>query len=397
MIAELVQKHQVRAEPQPPSLITMHTPAGLDVDEEERYLRERILQLWSQQGEDISCIDGILDIMRTLKSEGDVNVKFEHEDGLRIAVELALFMDPASVTRPDLVLYHILIWKTAGDSMWTMERRPNEQNVVPYLPALLEASSHEMTAEICSTGSHLLPQQQEISDEVRMLLADTEWHYEDWQEISILEFVNASLPGKIARAKGPTNQPVIPIVVAKDRNLSWREATDSDTVSEYSIFEAPNHNSYVRTADIRTHYENRPERMKRMCLGQLACEYRVLKPSGHGYEKAKNSINEDTGVGPNSDVLVAGTSDVFAPKTMMLTNEKILIRRQEVMAAPNLLYSGCTSKHGNQLMWTHWEKLEKVTGEQIEEETESQKSVRQQIFPLSVFPILEDESEEDDR
>ena len=394
MIAELVQKHQVRAEPQPPSLITMHTPAGLDVDEEEHYLRERILQLWSRQGKEISCIDGILDIMRTLKSEGDVNVKFEHADGLSIAVELAPFMDPASATRPDLVLYHILIWKTAGDSMWTMERGPNEQNVVPYLPALLEASSHEMTAEICSTGSHLLPQQQEISDEVRMLLADTE--YEDWQEISILEFVNASLPGKIARAKGPTNQPVIPIVVAKDRNLSWREATDSDTVSEYSIFEAPNHNSYVRTADIRTHYENRPERMKRMCLGQLACEYRVLKPSGHGYEKAKNSINEDTGVGPNSDVLVAGTSDVFAPKTMMLKNEKIMIRRQEAKIAPNLLYSGCTSKHGNQLMWSHWEKLESLTGEQDVEETEGQKSVRQQIFPLSVFPILEDESEEDD-
>ena len=394
MIAELVQKHQVRAEPQPPSLITMHTPAGLDVDEEERYLRERILQLWSQQGEDISCIDGILEIMRTLKSEGDVNVKFEHEDGLRIAVELAPFMDPASATRPDLILYHILIWKTAGDSMWTMERRPNEQNVVPYLPALLEASSHEMTAEICSTGSHLLPQQQEISDEVRMLLADTE--YEDWQEISILEFVNASLPGKIARAKGPTNQPVIPIVVAKDRNLSWREATDSDAVSGYSIFEAPNHNSYVRTADIRTHYENRPERMKRMCLGQLACEYRVLKPSGHGYEKAKNSINEDTGVGPNSDVLVAGTSDVFAPMTMMLKNEKIMTRRQEAMAAPNLLYSGCTSKHGNQLMWSHWEKLESLTGGQDVEETEGQKSVRQHIFPLSVFPILQDESEEDD-
>ena len=307
----------------------MHTPAGLNVDEEERFLRERTLQLWSQQREDISCIDGILEIMSTLKSEGDVNVKFEHEDGLRIAVELAPFMDPASATRPDLILYHILIWKTAGDSMWTMERGPNEQNVVPYLPALLEASSHEMTAEICSTGSHLLPQQQEISDEVRMLLADTE--YEDWQEISILEFVNASLPGKIARAKGPTNQPVIPIVVAKDRNLSWREATDSDTVSGYSIFEAPNHNSYVRTADIRTHYENRPERMKRMCLGQLACEYRVLKPSGHGYEKAKNSINEDTGVGPNSDVLVAGTSDVFAPKTMW-KSEKIMIRSMEAMA-----------------------------------------------------------------
>ena len=48
-------------------------------------------------------------------------------------------------------------------------------------------------------------------------------------------------------------------------------------------------------------------------------------------------------------------------------------------------------------MWSDWEKLENVTGEQIEKETGSQKSVSQQIFPLSVFLILEDESEEDDR
>ena len=178
--------------------------------------------------------------------------------------------------------------------------------------------------------------------------------------------------------------------------MSWRGATDSDTVSGDTIFEAPNHNSYVRTGDIRTHYENRPEVMERMCLGQLACEYRLLTPRQHGYEKAKNSINEDTGVGPDSDVLVAGTSDVFAPMTMMLKNEKIMTRRQEAMAAPNLLYSGCTSKHGNQLMWSQWEKLESLTGEQDVEETESQKSVRQQIFPLSVFPILQDESEEND-
>ena len=94
--------------------------------------------------------------------------------------------------------------------------------------------------------------------------------------------------------------------------------------------------------------------------------------------------------------MLGQTSDVFAPETMMLKNAKIMIRRQDTKTAPNLLYSGCTSKHGNQLMWSHWEKLESLTGEQDVVETECQKSVRQQIFPLSVFPILEDESEEDD-
>ena len=83
----------------------MHTPAGLNVDEEERFLRERTLQLWSQQGEDISCIDGILEIMSTLKSEGDVNVKFEHADGLSIAAELAPFMDPGELVWDILALF----------------------------------------------------------------------------------------------------------------------------------------------------------------------------------------------------------------------------------------------------------------------------------------------------
>ena len=93
---------------------------------------------------------------------------------------------------------------------------------------------------------------------------------------------------------------------------------------------------------------------------------------------------------------MAGTLDLAAPQAMLLKNEKLMVRRQAVQAVPCLLYSGCSSKHGNQLMWSPWERLEQVTGEQIEEETDDQKNVRQQIFPLSVFPSLEDESEDDD-
>ena len=67
-------------------------------------------------------------------------------------------------------------------------------------------------------------------------------------------------------------------------------------------------------------------------------------------------------------------------------------RRQGVHAVPNLLYSGCSSKHANQLMWSHWQHLEDVTGEQDEEETENQKRVRLEIFPFSVFPIVKEDS-----
>ena len=187
------------------------------------------------------------------------------------------------------------------------------------------------------------------------------------------------------------------IIVAKDRNLSWRGATDSDNHTGEEVFESSDDRLYVRrTSDIRILYEHVPERMKRMCLGQFACEYRELSKSQCGYEKARNSISEHTFTGPDSEALVARTLDLAAPQAMLLKNEKLMVRRQAVQAVPCLLYSGCSSKHGNQLMWSPWERLEQVTGEQIEEETDDQKNVRQQIFPLSVFPTLEDESEDDD-
>ena len=43
------------------------------------------------------------------------------------------------------------------------------------------------------------------------------------------------------------------------------------------------------------------------------------------------------------------------------------------------------------MMWDHWQRLENVTGEQDEEETENQKRVRLQIFPFSVFPVVKDD------
>lgn len=392
----MAKKHQTGGNPQPISLITMHTPEGLQITEEELYLRGRVLQLGDEQRVDLSCVDAILDIMETLKSEGVENMKFEREDGMQIGVELSTFIDHREDVNADLLLYHILIWKTAGDGMWTMERHPSERTTIAYVPSLLEASALEMSAEICARGSYLSKPEQEVTSEVKVLLSKSngDWQEEDWQEISVLEFINATLPGKkVDKARGPASQPVIPVVVAKDRNLSWRSALDSDNHNGETIFENVNSQSYVRTAgDLRILFENRPECMNRMVLGEFASRYRILWPSGHGYENAKNSITEETSIGPDSGDLVAGTCDLAAPETMMLKNGKLMKRRDGVHAVPNLLYSGCSSKHGNQLMWTPWRQLEDVTGEQDEEETETQTGVRLELFPFSVFPIIKEAS-----
>ena len=130
MIEALAKKHQTGGKTSPVSLITMHTPEGLEVTEEELYLRGRVLQLGDEQREDLSCVDAILNIIRTLKSEGLENMKFEKDDGKWIGTELWPFLCHTEDVNGDLLLYHILIWKTAGDGQWTMERHPNERTVI---------------------------------------------------------------------------------------------------------------------------------------------------------------------------------------------------------------------------------------------------------------------------
>ena len=80
---------------------------------------------------------------------------------------------------------------------------------------------------------------------------------------------------------------------------------------------------------------------------------------------------------------------------MMLKNGKLMKRREDIDAVPNLFYSGCSSKHMNQLMWGSWSKLEEVTGVQDEHETEDQKKIRLELFPFSVYPIEAEGNEEE--
>ena len=186
------------------------------------------------------------------------------------------------------------------------------------------------------------------------------------------------------------------MITTNDKKLTWRVARDSDYENGEVIFESEGMRLYARTdSDVRKLYEDRPEKMREMRLGQLACEYRLLCPSDHCFENAKNSIDEETNLGPNSSDTVVGTSTTFAPKVMRLSNDKIMKRRVEGKAVPHLLFSGMMSKHGSQLMWSPWQNLEDITGQQDEMKTAEQRRTRLEIFPLSNFPHIE-ESDEDD-
>ena len=175
--------------------------------------------------------------------EGIDRLKFEREDGIGIAEELRSFLNHSPSVKEDLVLYHILIWKTAGDGVWTMARHPGECTAVPYIPALLEACCLEMSSEICVAGEHLTAKEQTVSEELKASPSISKMMQEasvldDWQEISFLQFLNATFPAEeVDQAKGLTNQPLISVVSTKDRKLTWRGAKDSDHHNGEEVFE----------------------------------------------------------------------------------------------------------------------------------------------------------------
>ena len=216
---------------------------------------------------------------------------------------------------------------------------------------------------------------------------------------SLLNFVNSSLPpDKVVTLRDSSSQSLVPVVTSKDRVLTWRKAVDSNNHSGDSVFEVDSSKSrFVRSnTDVRVVFEKLPESMKIMCLAQLLKEYDILHPSKDGYKKARSSINEETQVGPDSDGLIAGT-DVAATKAIKLTDGRILRRRSRgAFAVPLLLHSGTISKHGNQLLFQPWAHLEDVSGIQDEEETESQRSSRLEIFPCSLIPYADDGDEDED-
>ena len=372
----------------------MFTPEGVQVSDFEQQLRGRIVQLGdSLEGGD--CVQGVLKIMATMRKEGLGRLEFDREDGTDIGRALRPFMENQNQqVKIDILTYHILIFKTAGSNVLTMRRDPGESKVIPYIPAIFEASALAMSAELCIEGEYLQPIERDISDEVKESIVD----HGNWQEISLLEYVNACLPAdKIERVQGPTSDPIVPVKTDKDRKLLWRSAQDSDNQNGETVFQGEMEELYVRQhSDIRILYENLPERARAMVLGQLLSQYKILWPSDNGFARARESIDDVTKVGPDSDQRVAGTPEIAAPQTILLANGKIMKRRTYGIAVPLILPSGFIGKLGNQLMWTPWRFLEDVTGDQDDEETEVQRQIRLELFPRSVFPAGVDSDDSGD-
>ena len=387
VIVALARKYQIGGLVQPLSLLDMNTARGTSVSEEDIILRGRALHLGQTIREEKGTVEAIKEIVKILRREGLDDVSYNGEELQYIRAQLKLLHQPHD---DDVVLYHALLWKTGGDNGWTLRRNAGECKVLPYLPHVLEANKLGMSAEMCFLGECIKEEEYEISDDISRIVS----HPENWAEVSILEFLNGCLPrSKVASAEGPTSQPVVQIITSNDQNLTWRNASDNDNQNDEEIFANTEGHFYVRTnSDMRKLYEGRPPRVRGMRLGQFASEYRLLFESDHGYEKTKNSIDNETKIGPNTRDAIVGVAGGYAPQSMMVKGEKILKRRENgANAVLHFLYSGVLDRYGNQLLWTPWDQLENVKGDQDENEMLNQSRVTLSLFPMSVFPSFVNE------
>ena len=106
----LSMQHQVKDTPQPVSFITMLTPEGLTVTDNERRLRGRALQLGNTLREE-SAENAILEIMKMLRSEAGLeDLSVERDDVAGIGEELLpFFVNKSQGVKEEIFIYHILV------------------------------------------------------------------------------------------------------------------------------------------------------------------------------------------------------------------------------------------------------------------------------------------------
>ena len=80
----------------------------------------------------IKCEDAIIEIMNTLVSEGLYVGEIDQEQ-VEIIDEQLGGKEMSIERKKGLIIYHVLIWKTAEAETWTLPRTTGECTVTPYL------------------------------------------------------------------------------------------------------------------------------------------------------------------------------------------------------------------------------------------------------------------------
>ena len=400
VVVAVAKRHQSDGDSQPLSMATLFTPAGVEPSVEEMVFRRRAIEVGKQVSSEVRCEEAIVEIFRRVATEGLHCRPADIDDEVIHMLNSQIGEDRSEERKTILRIYHYLMWKTAGDQMWTLRRCPGECDTIPYLPQMLLGNHKKMEAETVLSMKTAQDEQAELSSGVIRTIANAEVlestcdnskaeiKPQDWMEVSLIEFINGCLPDE-HRLTEQRSQPITHVITSKDRKLMWKGAEDRDTERGEVVFAnqaeegEEGDRKYVRTKfDVRILYEMRPARLRNMVLGFFASNYRRIKPSGNGFQAAKDRIDPSTGLGPDSFDRVVGDEHLMAPQCMQLTNEDVMVKRSGKNAVLHLLFDGKARRHGNQLLWSPWQFLEEIR-DQDQVESDEQKRRRLEVFPMS--------------
>ena len=376
-----------------------------------------------QVSSEVGCEEAIVQIFKRVATEGLYCRHADIDDEVVHILNSQIGEDRSEERKKILQFYHYLIWKTAGDQKWTVRRNPGECSTIAYLPHILLGNHMKMEAETVFSMRTAQVEEKELSSGVIRAISsaeasesESEFKPENWMEVSLVEFINGCLPDEHC-LKEERSQPIMQVITSKELKLTWKGAEDSDSQRGEVIFatrpvegereiegegenegeggserEGENEKYYVRTkSDVRILYEMRPPPLSNMVLGYFASNYRRIKPGGNGLQAAKDKIDPATGLGPDSSDKVVGDEHLMAPQCMQLTNGDVMVKRSGKNAVLRLLFDGKARRHGNQVLWSPWQRLEEIRDQdQIQDETQEQKTRRLEVFPMSK------EEEEDD-
>ena len=146
-VVQLAKKHQSDGDPQPLSMATFFTPAGVQASTEEMVFRRRAIDMGKQFSSDVGCEEAIVAIFKKLVSEGLYCARGNIDEEVVNILNSQISQERSEERTKILRIYHYLLWKTAGDQKWTLRRNPGECNTIPYLPQILLGNQMKMEAE----------------------------------------------------------------------------------------------------------------------------------------------------------------------------------------------------------------------------------------------------------
>ena len=377
-IIKIVQHSQLDETVFPPSLLDIWTPNGWSASEEEQRLRVRALQLFEERPMEENIEESIMTIMSLLVEEGLyeelLSETIDHDILVEMRRKLVEMYPEEPVTLINgLMFYHTLLLRTGGSNQWTIKRRREEAQVLPYHPLIIGALQQRVEVRIAMTEEYLRAEENiyvgQLRDGLHANFA--------WTRVSILRFLHEA---SLSDYQEPVSQTTVSLVSCQDQGRSFREANEGDEECDDVFFNSKNESYIIINGDLRKLYAMRPVAVDGMPFAFFATRYYRKRP------EQRSIVDPQSNVGGASGEPFAGGA-IMAPLFLRLSNTIIMKKRSDGShLVPLLRPSHCLDTYGERLLFKPWRSNEDLIHESSEEEKAQLRLNRLDLFPLSVFP-----------